>query len=399
MEKIDENTQIIAVEKVLEEMKYAERILNSWQTCWWEEYQNVVLTQEYFDNFHWDYLKLSDEDKDENEKIDKYTRTTEYMGIPLKHLMLGEKYNCDVSTINWYDILTKNSSRNLLFHNNGNIELHKKSHKWPSKKRPTAIEYDANYNVLSNDFDISVTIDSLMDNYFEKHNYTYLTLSLKSNVLTEKFNDIEIIRYLDSGIKVIKIVKKHNKREKQNNSSVIFEAVLNPDNNLEMGSVVINTHKGNGKINGTYRFDVSKEKGVNANFYSRKGVKIDLTTNPLLLSKANTLLLSKPSNQNSSDIIVADFANSTQNTIAKNLSEKVISFDSSDFNMESIIQAEATIIENIKHLKGELPLYGLIERIDNCLYLMDMSPNKKAKGNPRTLKIDKTCIKTIPKMI
>ena len=388
MENLDRNTQIIAVEKVIDEMQHAEKILNSWNAFWWEEYQNVVLPQEYFDAFAWDYLKLSDEDKAEDSKIDKHTSTDEYKGIPLKHIMLGGKYSCDVSTINWHGILTNNSSRKLLFHNNGNIELHKGSLKKQTKNHPTTIGYNANYNVLSNDFDMSITLDNLTDNFLEKHKYTYLTISLKDNILTEKFNDIEIIRDLNTGVKLIRIMKKHDKRDKQNNSSVVFEAVLNPDNSLEMGAIAINTLKGNGKVNGTYRFDVSRKKGVRANFYSRKGIKIDLTTNPILLSTANTLLLPAPNSQNSGDIIVSNFANSTQNAITKNLTEKVVSFDNSDFNMEAVKQAEINIIEMIKCIKGELPLYGLVERIDNCLYLIDMQHEQQITDSPKTLKLN-----------
>ena len=63
----------------------------------------------------------------------------------------------------------------------------------------------------------------------------------------------------------------------------------------------------------------------------------------MLLGTANTLLPS-PNSQNNGDIIVSNFANSTQNAIAKNLTEKVISFDNSDFNMEAVKQAELRII-------------------------------------------------------
>ena len=55
----------------------------------------------------------------------------------------------------------------------------------------------------------------------------------------------------------------------------------------------------------------------------------------------------------------------------KNLSEKVISFDNSDFNMESVNQAERRILEMVKCSRGELPLHGLIDRIDNCLEMID----------------------------
>lgn len=390
MKILDNETQLMAVKKVLEEMQHAEKILNSWNAFWSEEYQDVVLPQEYFDTFAYDYLNLSDEDKAENSKIDKYTSTDEYKGIPLKHIMLGGKYNCDISTINWYGITTNNSTRKLVFHNNGNIELYKDSIKKQTKTHPTTIDYNVNYNVLSNSFDISITLDNLTDDFLLKHKFTHLTLSLKDNILTEKYNDIEIIRDLNAGTKLIRIIKKYDKRYKQNNASVVFETALNKDNSLEIGAIAINTHKGNGKVNGIYRFDVSRKKGVRANFYSRKGIKVDLTTNPAMLNTANALLLPAPNSQSSGDIIVSNFAYSTQNTIAKNLTEKVISFDNSDFNMEAVKQSETRIIETLKCIKGELPLPGLVKRINNCLDLIDKNNNIQIKSdaNCKILKLE-----------
>ena len=140
------------------------------------------------------------------------------------------------------------------------------------------------------------------------------------------------------------------------------------------------------KENGTYRFDVNRKKGIRANFYSRKGIKIDLINNPDLLNTANALLLPTPSNQNSGDIIVSNFVNATQNAIAKNSSEKVISFDDFDFNIEAIQQAETKIIEIVKCIKGELPLFGLVERINNCLNLIDKKKHLKVTTKSRTLK-------------
>ena len=210
-------------------------------------------------------------------------------------------------------------------------------------------------------------------------------LSLKDNILIEKFNDIEITRNLSTGKKVVRIIKKRD-RTMPNYSSVVFEAALNPDNSLEFGNITINTYKANGKVNGTYRFDASRKKGICANFYSRKGVKIDLINNPDLLNTANALLLPTPSNQNSGDIIVSNFVNAIQNAIAKNSSEKVISFDDFDFNIEAIQESETKIIEIVKCIKGELPLFGLVERINNCLNLIDKKKQLKVTTKSRTLK-------------
>lgn len=320
MKNLDKGTQLFVIEKVLEEMQKAEECANGW-------------------NASWGFAVVDN----------------------------------DGSQINWYGMNSHKATRNFSFNNNGTIEFSKisKARQKPTPQHPRKISYNTSFNVLSNDFDISIELNQLTGDWREKYRCDYLSLALKGNILIEKFNDIEIMRDLTSGMRVVRIIKKYNKRNRQNNVSVAFEAALNPDDSLEYGAVAVETHKGNGKVNGTYRFDVSRKKGARANFYSRKGVKVDLTSNPALLGTANTLLLPQANSNNSGDMIVSDFANSTQVTIAKNLSEKVISFDNSDFNMESVNQAERRILEMVKCIRGELPLPGLIGRIDNCLEMVD----------------------------
>lgn len=388
MEQINEEMQMIAVEKVLEEMQEAEKNLMKWNAYWWESYDNIVVPTEYL----YDYLDLNDvrECVKFFGDIDIYNlRTDRPLGIPLKRFISNPVYNQDICTIKWTGIETNNSSRKIIFNSTGEITLEKHSKKRKQKKQSKSIEYDANYNVLSDDFSINITIvDMLIPRCFARYKYGEMSINLKDGLLTCRYNDIEIIQDLNTGVKIVRISKKYDRRDKENNASVVFEAVLNADDSLEMGAVAINTHKGNGKVNGTYRFDVSRKKGIRANFYSRKGIKIDLTTNPMLLGTANTLLLPSPNSENSSDIIVSNFANSTQNAIAKNLSEKVISFDNSDFNMEAVKQAKSNIIEMLKCIKGELPLCGLVERIDNCLLLLDSKKQEKIEGTAKTLKLN-----------
>ena len=80
--------------------------------------------------------------------------------------------------------------------------------------------------------------------------------------------------------KVLEEMKKVEKRNNYDNISVVFEAIFNTDESLENGSIFINTHKSNGKVNSNYRFDVSRKKES----------KTDLTTTPTLLENAITLL-------------------------------------------------------------------------------------------------------------
>ena len=397
MEQINEEKQMIAVEKVLEEMKKAEEFVMQWNSSWYEQ-----LLDAHCLPFHHELGEADVRDMERKYepryKLSNAYYSGESIGIPLiKETLVGDNtltgernvnFECEFGRIDWYGMNSHKSSRHFSFNNNGDISFKKDVKRQQTIQHPKQISYETAFNVLSNDFTIKITIDELTQDWRNKYKYDYLTLSLDGNILTEKFNDIEIIQDLNTGVKIVRIAKKYDKRNKDNNASVAFEAVLNADDSLEMGAVAINTHKGNGKVNGTYRFDVSRKKGIRANFYSRKGVKVDLTTNPMLLGTANTLLLPSPNSQNNGDIIVSNFANSTQNAIVKNLTEKVISFDNSDFNMEAVKQAELRIIEMVKCIKGELPLYGLVERIDSCLSLLDSKKQERLEEKTKVLKLD-----------
>ncbi len=394
MEILDKENQLIAVEKVLEEMQKAEECVNSWNSSWWEQCLDAYSMSLY----HTGMADVQDIEKryHEHYKLPNVYYPENRTGEPLRKVILeddyGKEYECEFGRIDWYGMNSHKSTRRFSFNNNGIVEFSKstKAGQKQTPQHPRRISYNTLFNVLSNDFEISITLDQLTDDWREKYKYDYLSLSLKGNILIEKFNDTEIMRDLSTGMRLVRIVKKYDKRNRQNNASVAFEAALNPDDSLEYGAVAVETHKGNGKVNGTYRFDVSRKKGVRANFYSRKGVKVDLTSNPVLLGTANTLLLPQANSDNSGDIIVSNFANSTQVAIAKNLSEKAISFDNSDFNMQSVNQAERRIIEMVKCIRGELPLPGLIDRIDNCLEIIDKKQNVQIgeESNCKVLKLE-----------
>lgn len=393
MENLEQKTQMIVVKKVLEEMQKAEQYVEAWNASWYEQLLDAHLPLHY---------EICDADvRDMENKYEPKYKLTNYskesIGIPLvKETLVGNntltgeeniKFECEFGRIDWYGMFSHKATRHFSFNNNGTINFSKDIKRKQTLQHPKRISYETSFNVLSNDFDISIIHDQLDDDLGKEHKKDYFTISLKENILIEKFNDIEIIRDLITGMKLVKIAKKYDKKDKQNNATVVLEVTLNQDDSLEVGAVTINTYKGNGKVNGTYRFDVSRKKGVRANFYSRKGVKIDLKNNSMLSNNAKTLLPT-PNSQIVEDVIVSDFANSTQKAIAKNLSDTVISFDNSDFNIEAVKQAEAKIIEMVKCIRGELPLFGLIERIDNCLSLIDIKKQLKITNKAKTLEFE-----------
>lgn len=384
MDNLDKETQLIAVKKVLEEMKYAEEYVKVWNASWLEQLLDAHCLPLHY------YIGERDVREMERKYGSRYRLANAFysadsIGIPLtKETIVGNniltrekdvQFEVEFGRIDWFNMKSHSSSRHFSFRNNGIIEFSKDSNVKLTPKHPRKISYDTSFDVLSNDFNVLIFITQLTDDWKEKYKIDHLTLSLNGITLVEKYNDIEITKDLSTGMQLIKIIKEYDRRNKENNASVTFEVSLNPDNSLNYGSAEIQTHKGNGKVNGTYRFDVSRKKGIRANFYSRKGVKVDLASNPKFLGIANKLLPASKSN-NSDNIIITNFANSTQEAIAKNLTNKVISFDNSDFNIEAVNQVEDKVIEMVKCIKGELPLAGLIDRIDNCLEFIDKNQIK-----------------------
>ena len=395
MEFLDKENQLIAVEKVLEEMQKAEECVKSWNASWQVQLLNAHCLPLHYEVGEADVRKM-EINYGSRYKLANAFHSADSIGIPLaKKILVGNntltgkkciKFEVEFGRIDWCHMKSRKSIRHFSFYNDGTIKFNKDSKPKATLKHTREFCYNTSFNVLSNDFDISIILFQLTSEM--KYKFDCLSLSLNGNIVIEKYNDIEIIKDLSTGMRLVKIEKRYDERNKQNNASITFEAALNPDNSLEYGAVAIQKHKRNGKVNGTYRFDVSRKKGIRANFYSRKGIKVDLTSNPVLLDTANTLLPEKDSN-NSDDIIISDFANSTQEAIARNLNENVLSLTNYFFNIELVNQIEKKIIEMVKCIRGELPLPGLIDRIDNCLEMIDkknnIQINKRTKY--KTLKI------------
>lgn len=382
MELTDEESRIQAVEKVLEEMHHAEEMLMSWNFGGWlETYEESTIDEGYFHNFYNDNVDYSKEQS----KINFNQATDKISGIPLRHITVEDKYNCQVTKIKWSQINTKNAKRTITFSNDGNISLEKRTTKKETPKHPISASYEIEYNVLTNEFEVLYNVYRLMPSSFKKYQYDVLYLKVSGDILIKKYNDIEIIENLTTGQRTIKIAKKYDRNK---TDSVVFNANLDREGVLVRGSLEINTHKRNGKINGTYRMDVSPEKGVRANFYSRKGVKVDLTTKPALLSSTTALMLPSTTEKkdNSTGLtIVNGFANSTQNAIAKSMSGRTINFNPTEFNMGAVLEAEKRIIEMLKSIRSESPLYGLGDRIDDYLYLIE--ENKLLQNSAKKLKL------------
>ena len=388
---LDSIMQLIALEKVLEEMSRVEEYAATWKASWYEQ---------CLDAYSDDLYGMSEMDLGEFQKmyhnhylLEKVRPFEKRIGEPLRKVTLigdyGEEYNCEFAKVVWEGMCSKKAIRSLSFANDGEISFTKTDKIKSNKRRKNTgkdhiyTSYEATYNVLSDDFRLDVTVDRITGQRYSKRYRDYISFSRLGDMVVKRFNDIYIYHDLNTNRKMIRIEKKYNKKNKSYNSAVTFEAVLDTFDAFQRGAVDIKTYKGNGKVNGTYRFDVSREKGARANFYSRKGVKVDLIYHPELLKKANLLLSAK--SPSTGDMVISKFADSTQQAVANSLGNRVISFDATDFTMDAVSNADKRVVSTIKNIQGELPLYGLNQRISDCFQLMNKTTRLSEERNIKVL--------------
>lgn len=387
----DKEIQLIAVEKVLKEMLMAEEYVRGWNASWYEQCADAYSSDlccmgesdilDFQEKYH-DHYVLQDVKSLENR-----------IGEPLRKVVLvgdfNDEYECEFGKIAWEGMCSKKAIRSFCFSNDGKITFTKDDKKKEEKRRNRKLKddiytsYDATYNVLSDDFNLNVTVDRVVTEKYSRRFRDYIEFSRCGDIVIKRLNDIYIYQDLKTNDKIIKIEKGYRRRNKSFNSSVSFEAVFDSFDTFQKGAVEIKTYKGNGKVNGTYRFDVSREKGARANFYSRKGVKVDLIHHPELLKKANLLLSAK--SPSTGDMVISKFADSTQQAVANSLGNRVISFDATDFTMDAVSNADKRVVGTIKNIQGELPLYGLNQRISDCFQLMCKTTSLSEERNIKVL--------------
>ena len=388
---LDSKMQLIVLEKVLEEMSMAEEYAATWKASWYEQ---------CLDAYSDDLYGMSEMDLGEFQKmyhnhylLEKVRPFEKRIGEPLRKVTLigdyGEEYNCEFAKVVWEGMCSKKAIRSFSFANDGEISFTKTDKIKSDKRRKNTgkdhiyTSYETSYNVLTDDFRLDVTVDRVTGEKYSRRYRDYISFSRLGDMVVKRFNDIYIYQDLNTNRKMIRIEKGYHKKSKSNNSSVSFEAELDTFDAFQRGSIDIKTYKGNGKVNGTYRFDVSREKGARANFYSRKGVKVDLNHHPELLKKAN-LLLSRQS-PSTGDMVISNFADSTQQAVANSLDNRVIFFDATDFTMDAVSNANKRVVDTIKNIQGELPLYGLNQRISDCFQLMNKTTRLSEERNIKVL--------------
>lgn len=373
MEKSIENENVIQL--IRDEIASAERNLLSWDVNWHEKYSDVYVPKSCFD----DTPSIDDEI---NKKIGSYginvyrVYIDKLNRLPIKIIRIDDKYDCEASVVEWNNITTHNSTRNIEFRNDGDILLSKDS------KRKKGYSYDAEYNVLSDNFSLDMRRISSADKYFSP--VDRCSISVEDDRVIKKCGSIVIIDDLSTGKKTLQIGTP-SPRRRDGARGVLFEATYDEEGNLEKSSLVLNTFKCHGKVNGTYRLDASKKKGVRANFYSRKGKRVDLSSNPLIcesLKKMALLYFDGDLEKN----IISEYFDVMQEHIEMGFNNTSTTPVLGDLGMDLVSDMDKRFIELLKTIKGELPLSGLTERVEK---LLDKLEYKKGTG-PKVLKLSST---------
>jgi hypothetical protein len=327
------------IEMVLNEMIKTEEALLRWKAYWIE-----ILPEEKDDQMD-EYLDLELTDK--------------------------ELFGFNIREIKWKGITTRNSVRDISFSTDGTIILSKRCRlPKPNKSKSVLISYEAVFNVQSSDFGLEIKVERLdgYDQFYEKKiSSDCYSIKREGNLVIKSFNNMEISENLDTGSKTIIYNKKYKDKRRQtaeSNATVSMEIRLNENNTPEFANISIDTHKGNGKINGSYRVNISKEHEVIANFYSRKGNKINMLSTPLLMDRC--LMLASGNKVDS--VETNTLSTSTDNNDKKeSIGNRIINLGYLDFSMLTFNDIEAKINTILNLIKDDFPIQGLTLRLNECL--------------------------------
>ncbi len=368
MEKLDYDTQLEAVGLVLEEMRKLEEHFESENVSWQEEYYDAYCLPLHYEIGEADVRDMQAKYGD-TYKLSNAFYFANTISVPLaRKILIGnntltgeydKEFRVDFGRIEW-PIISKKMKRRFSFNCDGTIKLSKTPKS--NYKFPREIFYDTSYNVLSDNFDVSIGFSTLIDASNSEYQYSRIELSLKDNILFERFNALEIQRNLTTGIVTIKPVMEYGSK---NGVSMSVEIVLNSEGTLKNAAIVIKKKNKRGKVCRTYRFDIS----------SKKGLRISFADNPELQKEVSELLPIIFDDVQGEDLKV--FVDPTLNDIIPG--EKIEVPDVKN----KIDQIENSILNEVKGIKGELLLSGLIDRIDNCLEKVDKSRGISKKSSKR----------------
>lgn len=327
------------INKIFEEMKYAEENLKKLNITWYESYEDIYSMDIY-------YLHRLDHEKVKALQQKYYNQyllidrdVDKRSGQPLEKIDLYDEkdniYTCEFGTIKWNSYSKTN--RGLTFKNNGDI----KYSQFSSNKKSNKVNYEVKYNVNQNDISIVFKLDK-----------DILKYTLSNSIQTIAYNNITVETNLTTNTK--KIIYK----DKQSNKDIYYEIIIE-NNNIVNKYLKLTNYNFNNEIDNIIEFTFDSSNLIKA-IYRNDAQEADMLNNEVMSNFTNTLLEKIYSN------------NPTLNNLKDNPEEIV-----------STIKDNLFII--IKQIKGDTPLYGLSKRLDIALSMI-YAKNENAKLETNKIK-------------
>lgn len=333
--------QLEAVEKVLDEIESTYDKLDEWNTTWGEQLSDaysITLSEKSTDDYleameamyNWQYLLKDVHGKNIRD------------GEPLRVVDLSDgldEHECEFGKVKLYNIIYGNSEMEITFHNDGLISLSKFF-----KGEMNGLSYDASFNVLNpNDFDIHIPSRLNKKQKGECH------ISLEDGIITEKFKNIEIVKDIKSGDGTAKITEKYG-------DFVVTYNVQCFNGTVVYNSVEIMVVSGNDECRLFHFADVKEIEQMTVmlrdiyNLYTKnKSIASKCKEDEQFLYILITLL----------------------NLIAYKMTRSTADVG------EFLYAKETSVIEKLKTIRNEVPLAGLVERINKCLSYANVDEGQK----------------------
>lgn len=353
--------------KVFEEMRKAEEYLKQWNASWIEEYSQACLVNDlwipdsfkaYFEDKYFGQYKL-------------YDMVPFLEGIPLIQATLTDdfdrEYPASFGTITWKGIESKKARRKIIFKNNGDISLIKKP---KSEKQKEQTTYEASYNVMKDGFKLTINegadVLGIIDNARQMY-ITYRGIFIRIDKLSSQ-KSISLARTIDV----------------QNKISANMDMTFDASNEVLRGiNFNIETHENRGesqgKVNGTYQLSMQDYNypKVQVKFFSKNfGVSEDL----IMGDENFARIIDNPEGIDAQALIGRFIEVVREKVQEKNPGKLVVFGNLINFSTDKEKLLEEEAIEMLKRIKSEIPLAGLVERIDVCLNFL---ANTKEKGMKR----------------
>lgn len=353
--------------KVFEEMRKAEEYLKQWNASWIEEYSQACLVNDlwipdsfkaYFEDKYFGQYKL-------------YDMVPFLEGVPLIQATLTDdfdrEYPASFGTITWKGIESKKARRKIIFKNNGDISLIKKP---KSEKQREQTTYEASYNVMKDGFNLTVNegadVLGIVDNARVMY-ITYRGIFIRIDKLSSQ-RSISLARTIDV----------------QNKISANMDMTFDASNEVLRGiNFNIETHENRGesqgKVNGTYQLSMQDYNypKVQVKFFSKNfGVSEDL----IMGDENFARIIDNPEGIDAQALIGRFIEVVREKVQEKNPGKLVVFGNLVNFSTDKEKLLEEEAIEMLKRIKSEVPLAGLVERIDACLNSL---ANTKEKGMKR----------------